>query len=137
MAGATKALGAKAGAGAAAGAAGGAGAAAGATGAGAGLADIFSTALSGKLGPGELVRKGSEMLPKGSPVQAFAQHFGNSFDPLSGKFRPDALFDKDTNKLLGDQRQHLQDLMDGDPGSRPIDTIINLFMQASGGAKDG
>jgi len=102
-----------------------------------GVSDLLAEALSGTLNPGSMVRAVGEQLPKGSPMASFAQSFGNAFDPTSGGFRPDALWDKDVNKYLGEQRKHLSDLLDGDPGGRPIDTIVSALMGMFGGEENG
>lgn len=102
-----------------------------------GVTDLIAEALSGSLNAGSLARAASDQLPKGSPVASFAKSFGNAFDPVSGGFRPDALWDKDVNKYLGEQRKHLSDLIDGDPGGRPIDTIVSALMGAFGGKENG
>jgi len=102
-----------------------------------GVSDMLAEALSGGINAGSVTRLVGDQLPAGSPVGNFIKQFGNAFDPISGSFRADALFDKDVNKYLGEQRKHLTDIMDGEPGQRPIDTIVNAFMTVLGGSKNG
>lgn len=97
-----------------------------------GFLDKVMANLEQGMGSGLAARQVAEHLPKGSALATFGKAFGSAFDPTTGEFVPAALSDKELLKSLEMKRSNLETLFEGEPGSRPVDSLVEMLLKVAG-----